>query len=429
MKSEVGESDLLKRFAFTIAVLAVFRLGVHIPTPGVNVRALISIVDQNNTGLLRLLNLFSGGALANFSIFALGIMPYISSSIIMQLMTVVLPTLEQLQKEGGVGRQKINRITRGITVILALVQGYLLSTLLEGAGDTPAGPPVLDPGLSFRLLSMMVLATGTCFVMWLGEQITEKGLGNGTSLLIFAGIVANLPATLGNMISAYRDNQLSLLGIMGILIFCIIIVFLVTLIEQSYRKIPIHYARKVSSNSSAGVHVSHLPLKLNMAGVIPSIFASTLLAIPVSLAGFTSFKGHPLLSDLNQGRWLYHTLFAICVLFFCYVYISITFRPEDIAENLKRQNAYIPGIRPGSETLDALKQVVSRLTLAGAFYMNIIIFLPMILTSSFGQQFNFSGTSLLIVVGVALETIRQVSAHLTTQKYDYRILTSTPPNS
>ncbi|NBX15811.1 MAG: preprotein translocase subunit SecY [Proteobacteria bacterium] len=424
LAEESGENLLLKRVGFTLLLLMVFRLGVHIPTPGVNAKALVALASQNSGGLLKMLNMFSGGALNQFSIFALGIMPYISASIIIQLMTVVVPSLEQLQKEGGVGRQKINRITRTLAVIIALLQGYLAAIALEKAPETAAGAAVLDPGVSFRLLAALLLTSGTCFVMWLGEQITEKGIGNGTSLIIFAGIVAYFPSGIGKVVESLRDNSMNIVTALGLALFLVGLVFSISFIEQSYRKIAVHYAKRLVGNRVMSGQSTHLPLKVNMSGVIPAIFGSTILAVPLSFGGFFGkSQGSAWLSALMPNQWLYNVLFALLVLFFCFFYTSITFKPDDIAENLKKQNAYIPGIRPGTETAEALDMVVTRLTLAGAVYMNLVCIIPQVITGGFSDQLYVGGTSLLIVVGVALETVRQVSAQLATQKYDSLLFT------
>jgi preprotein translocase subunit SecY len=415
-----AENVLLKRLMFTVVALLVFRLGVHIPTPGVNAQALVELTSQPGGGLLKVLNMFSGGALNRFSIFALGIFPYISASIIIQIMAVVLPALEQLQKEGGVGKQKLNRITRLLALGLALFQGFIFATGLEAVPDTAAGAVVLDKGIGFQLLSALLLAGGTVFVMWLGEQITEKGLGNGSSLLIFAGIVAYFPQNLGLVVADLGQGKISIIHALFILVLAIASVFGVAFIEQSYRKIPIHYARRTVGKRVMSVQSSHLPMKVNMSGVIPAIFGSTLLAVPATFMGFGGGRvANVWISDLMPNRWLYNTFFALLVIFFCYFYTSIVFKPDDIAENLKRQNAYIPGIRPGVETSEALDMVVTRLTLAGAMYMNLVCLLPVIVfKQSADYQFSLGGTSLLIVVGVGLDTVRQVSAQLATQRYE-----------
>jgi preprotein translocase subunit SecY len=417
-----AENPLLKRFLFTVACLLVFRLGVHIPTPGVNTKALVELSSQQEGGILRVLNMFSGGALYQFSIFAIGIMPYISASIIMQLMTVVVPSLEQMQKEGGSGRQKITRITRFLTIGLAMVQGYIFATGLEGSPETAAGAAVLTPGFGFRVMSALLLTGGTIFLMWLGEQITDKGIGNGVSLIIFAGIVAYFPPAFWHVVEGLRDNSLSVLGVIGLLVFLVGLIFSIAFVEQSYRKIPVHYARRMVGNRVMSAQATHLPLKVNMSGVIPAIFASTILMLPATVAGFGGGSNNLWVSQLFPGQWAYNVLSGLLVLFFCYFYTSITFKPDDIAENLKKQNAYIPGIRPGLETSEALDMVVTRLTLAGGLYMNLVIMLPGLFVgdSSVGQALHLTigGTSLLIVVSVGLDSIRQVSAHLATQRYE-----------
>jgi preprotein translocase subunit SecY len=419
------ENPLLKRLAFTLLALLVFRLGVHIPTPGVNTKALVDLANQHSGGLLNILNMFSGGALSRFSILGLGVMPYISASIIVQLMTVVVPALEQMQKEGGVGRQKLTRITRGLAVILALVQGFIFATGLQSAPETASGAPVLEPGLMFKLTAALCLTAGTCFVMWLGEQITEKGLGNGISLLIFAGIVAAFPAGVGHVVSSMKDGSMSIVTAAGLLFFVLAVVYGIAFIEQSYRKVPIHHAKRVVGNRVMSAQASHLPLKVNMAGVIPAIFASTLLAVPATFSGFSgSSKASLWISELFPNKWLYNTVFVFLAFFFCYFYTSITFKPDDIAENLKRQNAYIPGIRPGTETAEALDGVVTRLTLAGAVYMNLVVLVPAIVGRGLSDVISVGGTSLLIVVGVALETVRQVSAQMANQKYEELLFSS-----
>jgi preprotein translocase subunit SecY len=413
------DNVLVKRLLFTVLALLIFRLGVHIPIPGVDAKELATFANQQNAGLLKIFNMFSGGALKHFSIFSLAVMPYISSSIIMQLMTVVVPSLEQLQKEGGAGRQKIVRLTRFLTVILALIQGYLLAAGLEASRGVNGAIIVLSPGISFRITSAILMAAGSCFVMWLGEQITDRGIGNGISLLIFAGIVAYLPSSMSMFIETVRQNSGAFLGLLALLIFCVFLVFFVTFFEQSYRKIPIHYAKRLVGKRVMSTQSTHLPLKVNMSGIMAAIFASTILAIPATFLSFNkSMQLNAWFSDLLPGHWLYNIIFVILGLFFSFFYTSLIFKPDDIAENLKKQNAYIPGIRPGSETSSALDTVVTRLTLVGALYMNFIVVIPSLTSGSFTSQVNLGGTSLLIVVGVALDAIRQVTAQLATQRYD-----------
>lgn len=421
------ENILFRRLAFTVLALLVFRLGVHIPIPGVDAKELSSFASQQNAGLLKIFNVFSGGALSHFSVFSLAVMPYISASIVMQLMTVVVPTLEQMQKEGGVGRQKITRLTRFLMVFLAFVQGYLLSSGLQSARGASGALIVLDPGFSFQILSALLMTAGSCFVMWLGEQITDRGIGNGVSLVIFAGIVAYLPQSLSVFIDMIKQNNGIVLSLLGLLAFTIMAVFAVCFFEQSYRKIPIHHAKRQVGKRVMTAQATHLPLKVNMSGVMAAIFASTLLAVPATMFHFSKTQQSVLAAEFFPGHWLYNVVFVLLGLFFSFFYSSIVFKPDDIAENLKRQNAYIPGVRPGSETAFALDAVATRLTLAGAFYMNLVVVVPTLVMSLYSQQMNLGGTSLLIVVGVALEAIRQVSAHLATQRYDSLLFPGSTP--
>ena len=417
-KAGWADNVLVKRFLFTALALLVFRLGVHIPIPGIDAKELAAFANQQNAGLLKIFNVFSGGALSHFSVLSLAVMPYISASIIMQLMTVVVPALEQMQKEGGGGRQKITRITRFLTIFLAFVQGYLLSAGLQASRGATGALIVLEPGVSFQLLAAILMTTGSCFVMWLGEQITDRGIGNGISLIIFAGIVAYLPASLNTFIEMIRQNNGVILSLLGLLVFTLLVVFGVVFFEQSYRKIPIHYAKRVVGQRVMTAQATHLPLKVNMSGIMAAIFSSTILAVPATIFSLNKTHQSVFSAEFLPGHWLYNVVFVILGLFFSFFYASIVFKPDDIAENLKKQNAYIPGIRPGSETSEALDTVVTRLTLAGAFYMNMIVVIPALVMSLYTQQMNLGGTSLLIVVGVALEAVRQVSAQLATQRYD-----------
>jgi preprotein translocase subunit SecY len=418
------DNVLVKRLLFTFLALLVFRFGVHVPVPGIDATELALFAEQQSAGLLKIFNMFSGGALSHFSIFSLAVMPYISASIIIQLMTVVVPSLEQMQKEGGVGRQKMTRITRAFSVLLALIQAYLLSVGLEASRGPAGASIVLDPGISFRFTSCILMAAGSCFVMWLGEQITEKGIGNGISLLIFAGIVAYLPSSAHVIIEMVKQNSGALFGGLGFLLFALFLVYAVTFFEQSYRKIPIHYAKRVVGKRIMSAQSTHLPLKVNMSGIMAAIFASTILAVPATFLSFAGTSASLWLSDFLPGYWLYHVIFVVLGMFFSFFYTSIVFKADDVAENLKKQNAYIPGIRPGSETSEALDTVVTRLTFVGALYMNMIVIIPSLVGGSFAQQMTFGGTSLLIVVGVALEVIRQIKAQLATQKYDFLIFPS-----
>lgn len=418
LQEGISKNILVKRIIFTLFILLIFRFGVHVPIPGVDGKELASFAAQQDFGLLKMFNMFSGGALSNFSIFSLAVMPYISASIIMQLLTVVLPSLEQLQKEGGVGRQKITRLTRLFAYIIAIVQGYLLATGLQAARGQSGAMIVLDPGLSFKIFATFLMATGSIFVMWMGEQITEKGIGSGISLIIFAGIVAYLPPSLAGLIFSLRQNSITFFSLLSLLCFTLLLVATVAFFEQSYRKIPIHYAKRTVGRRVMSTQATHLPVRVNMSGIMAAIFASTLLALPATFLGFGKFSQNVWLADFIQGHWLYNITFVVVGFGFSFLYTSIIFKPDEIAENLKKQNAYIPGIRPGTETAFALESVVTRLTLAGAYYMTIIVVLPSILLTGYGQRINLGGTSLLIVVGVALELMRQVNMHLTTQRYD-----------
>jgi preprotein translocase subunit SecY len=426
--TNASESGLLRRFWFTIALVLVFRIGVHIPTPGVNTKALIALAEQSSSGLLGVLNTFSGGALSRFSVFALGIFPYISASIIIQLMTVAVPALEQMQKEGGTGRQKISRITRVLAVVLALIQGYILASGLESVPTTSAGDAVLIPGLSFKLISCFLLAVGTAVVMWLGEQITEKGIGNGSSILIFAGIVASFPSGLAKVVSGLQSGSMNVVTAVGIGLFLIVLVGFIVFCEQSYRKIQVSYAKRVSGRNVMTAQSSHLPLKLNMAGVIPAIFASTVLSLPQTVGGGKVGVIGLVIAELNPNQWLYNVLYVVLSVFFAFFYTSLTFRSEDLAENLKRQNAYIPGVRPGGETASVFDSIVERLTTCGAAYMNIVVLLPALLLGSMGESLAVSGTSLLIVVGVGLESVRQYAAQRTVSSYSKGLLDDATPS-
>jgi len=424
-------SVLAKKILFTVFILFIFRFGVHIPIPGIDGKELASFAAQQDFGLLKMFNTFTGGALSNFSIFSLAVMPYISASIIMQLLTVVVPSLEQLQKEGGVGRQKITRITRFFAFFIALVQGYLLAAGLESARGQTEALIVVDPGLSFKISAAFLMATGSIFVMWMGEQITEKGIGNGISLLIFSGIVAYLPPSLGGLLFALKQNSLSFLSLFYLFIIAIVLVSCVSFIEQSYRKVPIFYAKRIVGQRVMSTQSTHLPIKVNMSGIMAAIFASTLLALPATVLSFGRFSQSAWLADFMQGHWLYNVFFVVLGFGFSFLYSSIIFKPDDIAENLKKQNAYIPGVRPGIETSYALESVATRLTMAGAYYMTLIVVLPSLLFSGYAQRINLGGTSLLIVVGVGLELMRQVNTHLATQKYEGLFFRNTaqPPST
>jgi preprotein translocase subunit SecY len=409
-------SELRKRLLFTLGMLAVYRFGIYVTTPGVDRQAMQNVVSQGS--LLGLLNFFSGGAFEQLSIFALGIMPYVSASIILQLMTVVVPSLEKLQKEGELGRRKITQYTRYLTIVLAALQGYGISTYLESLRDPNGISVVAEPGWGFRLMTMISLAAGTAFIMWMGEQITERGVGNGISLIIFAGIVARVPSALYNTWRAYRTGgQISELGILVLIAIMVVVIGAIVFVERGQRRIPIQYAKRVVGRKLYGGQSTHLPLKVNTSGVIPPIFASSLLLMPATLGGWFPAIGG-LANELQAGGWTYNTLYVVLIVFFAYFYTAVTFNPVDVADNLKKYGGYIPGIRPGKKTADYIDFVLSRITFGGALYLAAICVLPSVLTSEFNIQFYFGGTSLLIVVGVALDTVQQIEGHLITRHYE-----------
>jgi len=410
--------ELQKRILFTFGMLAVYRLGAHIVTPGINPEVVKGFFAQMGGSVFGLFNLFSGGALQQLSIFALGIMPYISASIIFQLLTIVVPTLEQLQKEGESGRRKITQWTRYATVVIALFQSTLLAIALEN-GQFGEGA-VLNPGWTFRLLMAITLTTGTAFIMWLGEQITERGIGNGISLVIFAGIVVGIPRGLVALWEQVRNDQFTLLG--AILLFAFVAVFVgfVVLCERAQRRIPIQHARRVVGRKVMQGGMSYFPLRLNTAGVIPPIFASSILMFPLTL---TQFVHNETISNffsdyLHFGSLTYNLLYVGLIVFFAFFYTAIVINPDDVADNIKRSGAYIPGIRPGKRTAEYINRILGRLTLIGALYVSLVCVLPVILSNQWGVPFYFGGTALLIVVGVALDTIGQIEAHLVSRQYE-----------
>jgi preprotein translocase subunit SecY len=409
--------ELRKRLLFSLGMLAVYRLGIFVTTPGVDRVAMRRVVSQGS--LLGLLNFFSGGALEQLSIFALGIMPYVSASIILQLLTVVYAPLEKLQKEGELGRRKITQYTRYGTVVLSAIQGYGISTYLETLRDSTGLSVVAEPGWGFRLMTMVSLAAGTAFIMWMGEQITERGIGNGISLVIFAGIVARVPAAAYQTFMAYRapGSQVTELGLLILAIVMMVVIGVIVFVERGQRRIPIQYAKRVVGRKAYGGQSTHLPLKVNTSGVIPPIFASSLLLFPATLAGWFPFLG-ALQTALSPGTWIYNVVYVGLIIFFAYFYTAVTFNPVDVADNLKKNGGYIPGIRPGKSTANYIDHVLSRITFGGAMYLSVICVLPTIITNEFGVTFYFGGTSLLIVVGVALDTVQQIEGHLITRHYE-----------
>jgi preprotein translocase subunit SecY len=411
--------ELRKRLLFSLALIAVYRLGCHVPTPGIDAAALAQFFSERKGTLLDIFNLFSGGALRRFSIFALGIMPYISSSIILQLLTVVFPYLEKLQKEGELGRRKITQYTRYLTVVLSVVQGLGIATFLESQSGAGGAQLVLNPGIWFKFQTVITLASGTAFIMWLGEQMTERGIGNGISLIIFAGIVAGFFPAVGNTIEIIKAGQLGPLGVVLLIVLMVAVVFAIIFFEQAQRRIPVQYAKKIVGRRMYQGQSTYLPLKLNMSGVIPPIFASSLLMFPATVATFSSTPWMKYVTDqLSYGGWIYNTLEVILIVFFAYFYTAVQFNPEDVAENMKKFGGYVPGIRPGKNTSEYIEHVVERITLVGAAYLAVICVLPVFLQQKASISFYFGGTSLLIVVGVALDTIAQIESHLLTHHYE-----------
>ncbi len=412
-------NHLQKKILYTLFFLALDRAGTHLPIPGVNTVALGEFFRTQGANLFGMFNMFSGGALQNFSIFALGVMPYISASIISQLLTVVVPYFEALSKEGEAGKRKITQYTRYGTIVLAVIQGYMISSTLEHS-QFAGTSLVISGGLQWRLLTVLSLTAGTAFVMWLGEQITERGVGNGISLIIFSGIVASLPGVIGNTYSMYADQQMDLFRILLISFICICIVAGVVLVEQGARQIPVQYAKRQVGRQVYGGQSTHLPIRLNTAGVIPPIFASSLLQFPITIASFA--PAGPVAEFISTvfrpGEWAYNAVYVSLIIFFAYFYTAISFKADDVAENIKKHGGFIAGIRPGPRTAEYLHKILNRLTLAGGIYLSAICVLPSILSSKFNVQFYFGGTSLLIVVGVALETFRQIEAHRQSLRYE-----------
>jgi preprotein translocase subunit SecY len=406
--------ELKRRIFVTLMLLFVYRVGVHVPTPGIDADALSEIFSKFGGGIVGMFNMFSGGALERLSVFALGIMPYISASIILQLMTVVVPYLEQLKKEGEQGRKKITQYTRYGTVFLSVIQGFGISVGLE------AMKVVQYPGWSFRLMTVLTLTAGTAFIMWLGEQITERGIGNGISLIIFAGIVANMPAAVISTFRLLSSGELGIFAVVLLIVFMVAVVAFIIFMEQAQRRIPVEYAKRVVGRKVYGGQSSHLPLKINIAGVIPPIFASSIIMFPTTVLSF--FPDVPVLQTLNDmmspGSALYETVFVGFIVFFCYFYTAITFNPTEVAENLKKNGGFIPGIRPGKRTADYIDKVLTRLTLVGAIYVSAICVLPSILITKGHVPFYFGGTALLIVVGVSIDTVAQMESHLHVRNYE-----------
>ncbi|MBI1813629.1 MAG: preprotein translocase subunit SecY [Deltaproteobacteria bacterium] len=411
--------ELRKRLLFTFGMLAVYRLGVAIPTPGIDGQAMAAFFAAQRNTVFGFVNLLSGGALEQFSIFALGIMPYISASIILQLLTVVVPFLERLSKEGEVGRRKITQYTRYGTVVLSVIQSLFISIGLEKL-EAPGGvgAVVFHPGWSFRLMTVITLSSGTAFIMWLGEQISERGIGNGISLIIFAGIVSALPSATATTLEFLREGELSIFLMLFLVLIMVAVVAFIILCERGQRRIPVQYAKRVVGRRMYGGQSSHLPLKVNTSGVIPPIFASSLLVFPATIAGFLETPWAQTAAEyLRPGGWFYELVYIGLIVFFCYFYTAVTFNTSDVAENMKKFGGYIPGIRPGPRTAEYIDRVLVRITLGGAMYVAAVCVLPTILVQRLNVPFYFGGTALMIVVGVALDTVAQMETHLLTRSY------------
>jgi preprotein translocase subunit SecY len=411
--------ELRRRLIFTFLMLAVYRIGVQIPTPGINGEALAAFFAKNAGTLFGMFNMFSGGALENFSIFALGIMPYISASIIIQLLTVVIPQLEALSKEGESGRRKITQYTRYGTVGLSLIQSLFISAGLEGMSGPGGEAIVIVPGWQFKIMTIITLTSGTAFIMWLGEQMTERGIGNGISLIIFAGIVARMPAAIGNTIQMVSAGEMNIMFLFFLLVVMVLVVGVILFFETAQRRIPIQYAKRVVGRRIYGGQSSHLPLKINVAGVIPPIFASSIMMFPATIGGLIQIDWIQRVSAaLSPGTIYYYMLFVGFIIFFCFFYTAVTFNPVDVAENLKKHGGFIPGIRPGKKTSDFIDKALTRLTVIGAIYVSVICVMPTVLISKFNVPFYFGGTALLIVVGVAIDTISQIESHMVMRNYE-----------
>jgi preprotein translocase subunit SecY len=414
--------ELKKRILFTLVMLAVYRLGCHIPTPGIDGSALAAFFNERQGTLFGLIDMFSGGALRQMSVMALGIMPYISASIILELLTVVLPYLEKLKKEGEQGRKKITQYTRYGTVILSMIQGFGIAVGLERMTGPGGAMVVPVGGWGFRLLAVITLTAGTAFLMWLGEQITERGIGNGISLIIFAGIVARFPLGVGSTFRLMSTGELSPFFMAVVLAFMIAIVGIIVFVEQAQRRITVQYAKRIVGRRMYGGQSTHLPLKINTAGVIPPIFASSIIMFPATIASFLNVKEFPWLHTvvglLSPGHVFYNLIYVIFIVFFCYFYTAVHFNPVDVADNMKKYGGFIPGIRPGKNTAEYIDRVLTRITFAGAIYVSAICVLPQILIYQLNVPFYFGGTGLLIVVGVALDTSNQIESHMLTRHYE-----------
>ncbi len=411
--------ELKKRIFTTLALLIVYRVGVHVPTPGIDGAALATFFAGKKGTLLGLFDMFSGGALERLSVFALGIMPYISASIILQLLTVTIPHLERLSKEGEQGRKKITQYTRYGTILLSVIQGFGISVGLESMSSPGGAPVVIHPGWEFRIMTVMTLTAGTAFIMWLGEQITERGIGNGISLIIFAGIIVRMPIAIGNTFRLLSTGEMGIFSVLILVVLMILVIAFINYMEQGQRRIPVQYAKRVVGRKMYGGQSTHLPLKVNTSGVIPPIFASSIIMFPATIASFITIPWmQSLASAVRPGNIVYESLYVGFIFFFCYFYTAVTFNPADVADNMKKQGGYIPGIRPGKRTADHIDRVLTRITLGGAIYVSAVCVLPSVLIAKFNVPFYFGGTALLIVVGVAIDTIQQIESHMLTRHYE-----------
>jgi preprotein translocase subunit SecY len=415
-------TELKKRIWFTLGALIVYRIGTYIPVPGVDATVMGQLMNQNGGGVLGMFDMFSGGALGRMTVFALNIMPYISASIIVQLMSAAIPSLESLKKEGESGRKKMNQYTRYLTVVIAIFQSYGIAVGLESMRGA-TGPAVIDPGMFFRLSTVVTLVGGTMFLMWIGEQITARGVGNGTSLIIFAGIVANLPHALVSLLELGRSGALSPVFILSFIVIAVAVIAFVVFMERAQRRVVVQYPKRQVGTRMFGGDSTHMPLKVNTSGVIPPIFASSILLIPATIAGFSNGANPStwlgwIASALAHGQPLYMALYAGMIIFFSYFYTAVVFNPQETADNLKKHGGFIPGIRPGTNTADYFDYVLTRLTTVGAIYLCIVCLLPEILISRYGVPFYFGGTSLMIIVSVTMDTVTQVQSHLLAHQYE-----------
>jgi preprotein translocase subunit SecY len=415
-------TELKKRIWFTLGALIIYRLGTYIPVPGVDASVMAQLMAQHGNGILGMFDMFTGGALRRMTVFALNIMPYISASIIIQLMTAAVPTLEALKKEGEQGRIKLNQYTRYLTVAIAMVQSYGIALGLESMRGE-AGAAVVHPGFAFLFTAVVTLVGGTMFLMWVGEQITARGVGNGTSLIIMSGIVANLPNALASLLELGRTGALSTVFIIGFFVLAVAVVAFIVFMERAYRRVPVQYPKRQVGNRMFGGDSTHMPLKINTSGVIPPIFASSILLIPATIAGFSGAGGGSgwlqfIASQLSHGTPLYMVLYAGMIIFFSFFYTAVVFNPQETADNLKKYGGFVPGIRPGSATAEYFDYVLTRLTAVGGLYLAAVCLLPELLINNYGLPFYFGGTSILIVVSVTMDTVTQIQSHLLAHQYE-----------